>query len=425
MNRPISMLRCGAALILAMLASPGFAADLRGHGGPVRAITITGEGMAATASFDTTVIRWDLARGQAKSVLRFHEGAVNAVIALPDGALASAGEDRRIALWGATGEAPLRILEGHEAPIVGLALAPDGKSIASASWDGAVRLWPLDGAPRVLSGHRGNVNAVMFLPDGRLVSAGYDGTIRFWREGQEERVIETGLPQNALAFAGEIITAGADGQLRFIAADGERVEALGIAEAPLVALAASADGGMIAATGFRGALVLINAKTRTVARRMMGPAFPLWSLAFSADGKEILTGGADRLVRRWHVATGEPVNPVLIAATDEKMRRFEGHPGAEVYRACVACHTLDADDGNRAGPTLFGVFGRKVGTAKGYSFSAALSGRDDIIWSRETVSRLFEIGPNAMLPGTKMPEQIVGNAADREALMDFLEKTTR
>lgn len=416
------------ALLLASFAvQSALSADLRGHGGPVRGIAMTGNGVAATASFDTTVIRWDLARGQAKDVLRFHEGAVNAVIALPDGGLASAGEDRRIALWAATGDAPRHVLAGHEAPIVSLALSPDRRSIASASWDGSVRLWPLgEGKPTVLEGHRGNVNAVLFLPDGRLVSAGYDGTIRFWREGREERVIEAGLPQNALALAGsEIISAGADGQLRFLSPDGERMEALGIAEAPLVALAASGDGGMIAATGFRGALVLIEAKTRQITRRMMGPAFPLWSLAFSPDGREILTGGADRLVRRWHVATGEPVNPILIAATDQKLQRFAGHPGAEIYRACVACHTLDADDGNRAGPTLYRIFGRKVGTAKGYQFSPALSGRDDIIWSRETVSRLFEIGPNAMLPGTKMPEQIVGNAGDREALMDFLDKATR
>jgi cytochrome c len=414
-------------LLMSLSAASAQAADLRGHGGPVRAIAIAEDGMAATASFDTTIIRWDVRSGQAKTVLRFHEGAANAVLALPGGWLASAGEDRRIALWAAEGTAPARVLEGHEAPIVGLALSPDGKSIASASWDGTVRLWPLDGgAPRVLAGHRGNVNAVLFQPDGTLVSAGYDGTIRFWREGQEVRVLEFGLPQNALAQAGqEVIAAGADGQLRFITSDNGRVEPLAIAEAPLVALAASRDGRMLGATGFRGALVLIDARTRNITRRMMGPAFPLWSLAFSPDGAEILTGGADRLVRRWHVATGEPVNPVLIAATDEKMRAFAGHPGAEVYRACIACHTLDADDGNRAGPTLFGVFGRKVGTAKGYQFSPALSGRDDIIWSRETVSRLFEIGPNAMLPGTKMPEQIVGNAADREALMDFLDKAAR
>ena len=41
------------------------------------------------------------------------------------------------------------------------------------------------------------------------------------------------------------------------------------------------------------------------------------------------------------------------------------------------------------------------------------------------VARLFELGPQAVTPGTKMPEQTVGSAEDREALVRFLEKATR
>jgi cytochrome c len=94
-----------------------------------------------------------------------------------------------------------------------------------------------------------------------------------------------------------------------------------------------------------------------------------------------------------------------------------------VFRACVACHTLRAEDGVRAGPTLAGIFGRRIATAPGYDFSAALK-KLDIVWTPETVSKLFEIGPTAYTPGTKMPEQTIGSAEDRAALVRFLEKAT-
>lgn len=410
---------------LLLLAPQAPARDLRGHGGPVRAIILSGD-QAATASFDSTVIRWDLARGAAKSVLRFHDGAVNALAALPDGGLASAGEDRRIAIWAREGAAPVQVLEGHEAPVVGLALSPDGRTLVSASWDGTARLWTLaTGAARVIEGHRGQVNAARFLPDGRFVTAGYDGTLRLHADSGTPTIIELGLPLNSLAIAGgEIVAAGADGTLRFFDFTGRARGELEIAEAPIVALAASGDGTRIAATGFRGALAIIDRERRAVLRKMAGPAFPLWSLAFSPDGREILTGGADRLVRRWNLASGEPVNPILAEVTEARVAEFSNHPGAEVFKACIACHTLSQDDGNRAGPSLHRIMGRKIATQPGYAFSPALTAME-IIWTKETVAKLFEIGPMAYTPGTKMPEQVITRAEDRQALVDFLEKATR
>src|SRR5262245_31267918 len=67
-------------------------AQLRGHGGPVKAIAVSPDGsQVASGSFDTTVIRWSLSSGTAQNVLRFHEGAVNSVAFLGDGRLATGG----------------------------------------------------------------------------------------------------------------------------------------------------------------------------------------------------------------------------------------------------------------------------------------------------------------------------------------------
>lgn len=407
-----------------LLATPATAADLRGHGGPVRAIVVTGE-EAATASFDTTIIRWSLERGAAKQVLRFHEGAVNALVTLPEGGLASAGEDRRIAIWTREGSTPERVFEGHQAPVAGLSLSPDGKTLASASWDGTARLWDLvTGIPRVIEGHRGPVNAVAFLPDARLATAGYDGTVQIHGVGAPT-VHAFGLPLNALVVAGgELVVAGADGALRFMDLVTGKAFDLAVAEVPVVALAASPDGMMIAAAGFRGALALVDRKSRSITRKLAGPAFPLWSLAFSADGRDILTGGADRLVRRWSVATGEPAHPVLTDAPEVRLGAVSNHPGAAVFRACVACHTLGPDEGPRAGPTLHKIMGRPIASVEGYAYSPALRGLG-IVWTHETIARLFEVGPATYTPGTKMPEQTISGAAEREALVDFLDKATR
>jgi cytochrome c len=60
----------------------------------------------------------------------------------------------------------------------------------------------------------------------------------------------------------------------------------------------------------------------------------------------------------------------------------------------------------------------------GYNFSEALR-KMDIVWTPETVAKLFEVGPMAYTPGTKMPEQQIGSAEDRKALTDFLAKATK
>ncbi|MGB8400593.1 WD40 repeat domain-containing protein, partial [Bradyrhizobium sp.] len=75
-------------------------AQLRGHGGPVRALAISPDGQTAiSGSFDSTAIRWSLTRNAAEQVLRFHADAVNAVVMLRDGRAATAGADGRIAIW--------------------------------------------------------------------------------------------------------------------------------------------------------------------------------------------------------------------------------------------------------------------------------------------------------------------------------------
>ena len=414
-----------AALSLGVQAA---LAQLSGHGGPVRALAISPDGKSVlSGSFDTSAIRWSLATESAEQVLRFHSGAVNAVIFLQDGRMATGGADARIAIWTAGHQQPDEVFEGHQAPIVGLAVSPDGSMLASASWDSSVRLWPLrSGAKRVLEGHSQNVNGVAFTPDGKsLVSVGYDLAVRIWpRQDGPPDVIMLPSPLNAVAVAadGEIAAGGADGWVRLLAVGGRQTGEVEAGPTPIVALAISPDGALIAAARIGGAVSIIDRKARSVLRTLVGPA-PVWSVAFLPDSTTLLTGGADGMIRRWNALTGVATGSSLRGTPADPLAAYAGDHGAEIFRACVACHTLSEKDNARAGPTLAGLFGRRIASLPGYRFSDALKGMN-IVWTPETVAKLFEVGPNAYTPGTKMPEQRIGSPEDRKALTDFLARAT-
>jgi len=429
MRSPIKRLRVAAAALLLAVA-PAAGQELRGHGGPVRALAVASDGKTAlSGSFDSSAIRWSLARNAAEQVLRFHDSAVNAVAILPDGRYATAGEDGRIALWRAGEQQPAIVLEGHKAPVVALAVSPDGKTLASASWDSTVRLWPLAGGDgRVLEGHSQNVNGVAFTPDGRaVVSAGYDATLRIWPlSGGAAQIVTLLSPLNSVVVAsdGEIAAGGADGKVYVLTPTGALLGAIEAQPNPIIAIAVSGDGKLVAAAGIRGSVAIIERPSRTVARTLVGPGLPVWSVVFAPDNRTLLTGGTDRVIRRWNALTGDPIGSVALNGNEDPLAAFAGDRGAEVYRACVACHTLAPDEGNRAGPTLSGIFGRRIATLPGYSFSPALK-QLDIVWTPETVAKLFEVGPAAYTPGTKMPEQRIGSPEDRAALVNFLARAAR
>src|SRR5688572_26389346 len=210
------------AILIAFVAVPSLGhAQLRGHGGPVKALAVSSDGVSAiSGSFDTSAILWSMSRNAAQQVLRFHESAVNAVAFLPDGGIVTGGEDGKVAIWKAGAAEPSRVLSGHTAPIVSLAISPDGRQIASASWDRTVRVWSAAGGDaRVLEGHQQNVNGVAFSPDGKsLVSVSYDPQLRIWPlGGGSPTIVTVASPLNSVAVArdGEIVVGAADGRVIF------------------------------------------------------------------------------------------------------------------------------------------------------------------------------------------------------------------
>ena len=92
------------------------------------------------------------------------------------------------------------------------------------------------------------------------------------------------------------------------------------------------------------------------------------------------------MIRRWNAVTGDAVGSSLRGTPADPLAAYAGDHGAEIFRACVACHTLSEKDGPRAGPTLAGLFGRRIASLPGYRFSEALT-KLNIVWTPETVGK--------------------------------------
>lgn len=407
----------GLAALLA-LASPAFAQDLRGHGGPVGALDVAGD-VLLSGGFDTRAILWDLTRASARNVTRFHDGNVTGVALLPDGGFVTAGQDGRIALWLADARMPDFATDPGVSAIAALAVSPDGARVAAGFWDGQVHvLERATGRMQSHQAHSDRVTGLGFLPSGDLVTVGGDLRLVRWDDGFTPlaRAELPDLPNGLAISEGRIAVIFAEGALRLFAPSGEMLPERFLTDRPLVALAAR--GSDIAAGAIDGTVWYLTADA--LAQRVMFRAAtgPVWALALG--GRQAFTAGADGVIRRWSLedgtALGDDAAPVQVEYSDDSR-------GAEIWRACAVCHSLIPEDHSRAGPSLAGIFGQRIATQPGYDYSPALEALD-IVWTPRTVAELFEHGPEAYTPGSRMPEQRIADPADRVALVEFLARAS-
>ena len=421
---PLRAMRLSLALCLAPLCAHAQEVQaLSGHGGPVMAIETLPDGRLATASFDNAVGLWENA---APVWFDGHEAAVNTVL-YADGTLWSGGDDFTLRRW-PTGE----VIGRHQGKITALAAFPG--LMASASWDGSIGLWPLDGAaPTRLTGHDGGVNALAASVDGAtLYSAASDGTIRAWDIGAKSEVrqiLQHGFGINRLALnedAGWLAYGTVDGSTKVIdISTGKQIADFTLERRPILALAQNPDGTRLAIGDGMGFITVVETDHWQIeSDRRAASKGPVWTLAFSDDGTRLYAGGLDSTFYSWPVAQAGGGSPIAAAEHSFQRAPEDMENGERQFaRKCSICHTLTPGSNRRAGPTLHALFGRRAGTVAGYSYSERLDG-SDIVWNDKSIDALFDLGPDHYIPGSKMPMQRIADPDDRADLIDYLRRAT-
>jgi WD40 repeat protein len=280
---------------------------LSGHIGPVTAVVFSLDGNTAiSGSEDTTLILWDINNGNVLRRYEGHTGEITSVAISPDGELAlSSSADQTLILWDLASGEIIHTLTGHTGEVQSAGFSPDGKLIISGSSDNQLILWDVDVGKLLhrFEGHLGAVTAVAFSPDGKnILSGSLDQVLILWNvaSGEPLRRYEGHQDQvNAIAFS-------PDGKTALSASGSEEVFN----------------------TTLERSIILWDVTSGKILRRFEGHIGPITAVAFSPDGKTILSGSSDMSMILWGLTNGaeikrlEPhtsaINVVDLSADGEK-----------------------------------------------------------------------------------------------------------
>jgi WD40 repeat protein/predicted Ser/Thr protein kinase len=310
-----------------ILGQPISYAVLDGHRNVIMDIAFAPDSSAVyTASYDNEVRRWDLETGVGRTIIT-HEREVIGVAISPDGKLVASGsKDRTARLWSSDNPNASRLITEHDSELTDVAFDPSGRLLATAAKDGTIKLVSLaSGTTRSLAGHIGPVHALSFSADGeQLLTAGNDHSARLWRVADGSQLATFVGHDDAVYHARfidetQIVTGSDDGTVRLWHVRRPAPPELLTRHATAIT-ALDVHHNRVASASVDKHIRIVELAERTMIEFV--PPAVAWSLAFVADGEQLVTGAFDGNARLWSRHGGAP------------LRTFVGHREA-VLRIAV------------------------------------------------------------------------------------------
>ncbi|MHC1766462.1 MAG: protein kinase [Verrucomicrobiia bacterium] len=303
--------------------------SLKGHEAEVVSVAFSPDDgqRIVTGSYDHTAKIWSGAAATETLSLGHEQKMIPGSAFSPGGErIVTVSSDGTAIVWkAATGER-LRILE-HDDSVwsVGFSPDPEGARIVTGTQNGSIVVWDaFTNRPPLLKidqGHTGEIHTVQFSRDGkRILTGARDGTARLWNafDGREIRKFELNYPYVWAAFSlpdsRRVVAVCSDNNrntpekadaMVWDAETGQKLLSLDGHTNGFSAVAYSPDGRFIVTGSIDWTATVWDASTGKKRSILRGHIGQVISLAISPDSKRIFTGGFDHTTRVWDAAHGE------------------------------------------------------------------------------------------------------------------------